>query len=86
MSYQFPASSSTALNFDVGNLGPLENTAQQDSGPSNDSVSSADFQCEECSKVFSKQYELTLVSLQKFEKVERSLPFAGSIHVSIQSL
>jgi len=54
MSYPFSSTPSTALSYDVGDPGPLENTPQQE-----DRLSSADFPCEYCERGFSKQYELT---------------------------
>lgn len=87
-SYPFSASPSTALSFDVGSVDPgsLENTPQQDSGTFTDRLSSTDFPCKDCSRVFSKQYELTLVSFQISEKIGRSLPFVVNIYASTQSL
>jgi hypothetical protein len=81
MSYPFSSTPSTALSYDVGDPGPLENTPQQE-----DRLSSADFPCEYCEREFSKQYELTLVSFQISQKIECNLPFTVNTYASIQSL
>jgi hypothetical protein len=52
-----------ALGLDANNpeSSPVGNVPPQSSGPLEDNRSSASFSCEICSKVYSKQYELTLV-------------------------
>jgi hypothetical protein len=87
----WPTSSSsptTVLSFDVGNLepSPIQSTPQQSSAKCEDKLSSANFQCEYCSQVFSKQYELTLVSFCNLRETEHSLQITGSMNGSIRNL
>jgi hypothetical protein len=88
MSWPTTSSPPTAFGFDVGNLepGPIQTTPQQSSATSEDKLSSVDFQCEYCSQVFPKQYELTLVSFRNLREIEHSLLITGDMNATIQSL
>jgi hypothetical protein len=90
MSWPTTSSPPTALSFDVGNLepSPIQSTPQQSSATCEDKLSSANFRCEYeyCSQVFSKQYELTLVSFRNLRETEHSLLITGNMNASIRSL
>jgi hypothetical protein len=64
------SSSSAAFNPDADYLerGVFHSASSQDSGPLEDERLSAHLQCEYCSKIFSKQFELTLVSFPNLLK------------------
>jgi hypothetical protein len=81
MSHPFSSAPSTAYGYDVEDPGPLENTPQQEHR-----VSSADFRCEYCGREFSKQYELTLVSFQISQNIERNLLSIVSTNATTRSL
>jgi hypothetical protein len=86
----WPTTSSppTALSFDVGNVEPssIQSTPQQSSATGEDELSSAKFQCEYCSQVFSKQYELTLVSFRNLRETEHSLLITENMNATTRSL
>ena len=81
MSYPFSSAPSTASGYDFGDPDPIENTPQQEHR-----VSSADFRCGYCERAFSKQYELTLVSFQISQNIERNLPSIVSTNATTRIL
>jgi len=88
MSWPTTSSPPMALSSDVGNLepSPIQSTPQQSSATCEDKPSSANFQCGYCPQVFSKQYELTLVSCRNLREIEHSLLITGNMNASIRSL
>jgi hypothetical protein len=88
MSWPTTSSPPTGVGFDVGNLepSPIQSTPQQSSATCEDKLSNAKFQCEYCSQVFSKQYELTLVSFRTLRETEHGLLITGNMNASIRSL
>jgi len=67
MSYPSSSTPPTAFSYDIRDPSTLEETSQQEHR-----VSSADFRCEQCERTFSKQFELTLVSFQISQNIERN--------------